>query len=450
MLVSPEVDCDIDDLQAKSTAWVSHPATKNVATCDRPEPLPSLMTPLFRGRCISVTPATDSNALRFTLRSAKEIRSFDLPPTQAAPGLGDWIEAGDEICRLLTPNRTPERSTRWMDQVLDPRRLHGTRTRAQVEAAIREFFTSRDFLETRTPLLVPCPGMEPHIRPYRLEDGAYLPTSPEFAMKRLLAGGLERIFQICPAFRSEPFSSTHHPEFTMLEFYRAHASDEDLMRDVEELFAFIARKLLGREELPFQGRSISVATPWPRLRVRDLFRDWAQVDLLACPRAEDLARECRRLGLVPAPEDTWDDLYFRIWLNRIEPNLPSDRACFVTRYPASQAALAVLDRDEDGSTWAKRFEVYAGGLELGNAFEELTDPVEQRRRFVEDMELRERTYGPSFPKAPLDEGFLHALTEGMPPSSGIALGVDRMVMLFADEPEIDRTLWLPSYRPEGQ
>ena len=143
--------------------------------------------------------------------------------------------------------------------------------------------------------------------------------------------------------------------------------------------------------------------------------------------------------------DTWDDLYFRIWLNRIEPGLPADQAVFVFRYPPSQAALSVVDADPDGTPWARRFEAYAGGLELCNAFEELTDPVEQRRRFVADMAARASAYGPSFPANPLDEGFLHALEEGMPPSAGIALGVDRMVMLFADEPDLDYTLWLPSY-----
>jgi len=294
--------------------------------------------------------------------------------------------------------------------------------------------------------------MEPHIRPFKLETGAYLPTSPEFAMKRLLAGGLERIFQICPAFRLEPNSTTHHPEFTMLEFYEAYASYEQLMEQVEQLFAHVARAVLGceagKEKLVFEGREISVATPWPRLSVRDLFAELAGVDLVACRDTDSLRTHCERLGTGWSPEDTWDDLYFRIWLNIIEPRLPADRAVFVTRYPESQAALARVDSDEDGSRWARRFELYAGGLELGNAFEELTDPIEQRRRFIEDMELRHRQYGDAFPPNPIDEGFLEALEEGMPPASGIAIGVDRMVMLFAGENDIDQTFWLPGYAGE--
>jgi lysyl-tRNA synthetase class 2 len=296
--------------------------------------------------------------------------------------------------------------------------------------------------------------MEPHIRPFFVRTHAtpdesapfpptFLPTSPEFAMKRLLTGGLERIFQLSPAFRDEPRSVTHSPEFTMLEWYRAYAGYEDIMRDTEELFAYLATELFGEPVFEFGGRKISVQTPWPRLRVRDLFLELTGVDLTRSTTAADLARDCARLGLsANLEQENWDDLYFKIWLNLIEPKLPEDRAVFVTRYPESQAALAVVDSDPDGSRWARRFEAYAGGIELGNAFEELTDPIEQRKRFVKDMELREKLYGPSFPKTPLDEGFLEALAEGMPPAGGIAMGVDRMVMLLANEPDIAFTQWL--------
>jgi lysyl-tRNA synthetase class 2 len=328
--------------------------------------------------------------------------------------------------------------------------------RSKVEAGIREFFCSQGFLETRTPLLVACPGMETDIRPLEIKSWSqerarplspedqgkrFLPTSPEFAMKRLLAGGLERIFQICPAFRDEPRSSTHNPEFTLLEWYRSWAGYEDIMRDTEELFEFLARKLFGQPAIPFQGKKVSVKTPWPRLKIRDLFLERG-IDLVKLSSRDQLAEACSRLGLKTSADDTWNDIYFRIWLNEIEPKLPADRAVFVTRYPASQAALAVVDSDPDGSRWARRFELYAGGLELGNAFEELTDPDEQRKRFVRDMEARVRAYGPEFPPCPIDEDFLGALAEGIPPSGGIAVGVDRMVMLFADEAEIRYTYWL--------
>ncbi len=366
-------------------------------------------------------------------------------PTHAQ--VGDIVEFKDGQLEVLTENRAPGRKTTWLARTLDPRRLRALRIRDQVENGIREHFRQQGFHETRTPLLVQCPGMEPHIRPFRTESGAYLPTSPEFAMKRLLVGGLEKIFQICPSFRKEPFSSTHHPEFTLLEWYRAYAGYEDIMADTEQLFARIAQTISGKLSFTYQGREIDLTPPWPRLKVRDLFQELVSVDLVENRSVVQLASECRRLGLSTDPSDTWDDLYFRIWLNLIEPRLPADRAVIVLRYPVSQAALAVVDSDSDGSPWAKRFEVYAGGLELGNAFEELTDPIEQRRRFIEDMELRTKIYGPAFLKNPLDEEFLGALEEGMPPSAGIAMGVDRIAMLFADEPEIEKTLWMGSYAP---
>jgi lysyl-tRNA synthetase class 2 len=366
-------------------------------------------------------------------------------PQSGAACLGDLVEWTGQKLRVLTPNRSGGDGQAWLKRVLDPRRQKGVRVRRQVEDAIRAFFRAQDFFETRTPLLVPCPGMEPHIRPFRAGPRGFLPTSPEFAMKRLLVGGLERIFQLSPAFRAEPESRTHHPEFTMLEWYRAYAGYEAIMADTEALIEHLARTLFGEPIIPWQGQRIDVRAPWPRLRVRDLMQEHAGVDLVRAVDAAALARECARLGLITAPGDTWDDLFFRIWLNCVEPRLPADRAVLVTRYPKSQAALAVVDRDPDGSEWARRFEVFAGGLELGNAFEELTDPVEQRARFEKDMALRARTYGAEFPVNPLDEEFLAALAEGMPPAGGIAVGVDRLVMLCADESDIDYTLWLKSF-----
>jgi lysyl-tRNA synthetase class 2 len=320
----------------------------------------------------------------------------------------------------------------WKSHIQNPRRQHALKVRDKTEAGIRTFFRERGFIETRTPLLVASPGMEPHIRPIEIKTNTsrvFLPTSPEFAMKKLLAGGLTQIFQICPAFRDEPLSTTHHPEFTMLEWYRAHATEHDIKKDTE---------------ITFQGKKISVKTPWPRLRTRDLFKEITEIDLVKSATPQALAKDCARLGIQTSAADTWDDLYFKIWLNCIEPKLPHDQAVFVTRYPASQAALAVVDKDPDGSLWARRFEAYAGGLELANAFYELTDPIEQRKRFEKDMELRAQTYGPEFLPNPIDEEFMRALKEGLPPSAGIALGVDRLVMLLADEPEIAYTIWLES------
>lgn len=373
--------------------------------------------------------------------------SFNLTPEMAEDlRVGDIVEVdirpAAPSVRVLTPTLRPG-SLKWNSRILDSRRLKALKVRAAVEAGIREFFTARDFLETRTPLLVPSPGMEIHIRPFQLSSGAFLPTSPEFAMKRLLVGGLEKIFQVCPSFRSEPKSSTHHPEFTMLEWYRAYDTLETIQKDTESLVEFLANKLNGKPEIQFQGNTISVKTPWPRLRVRDLYRGIGIE--LPTETCETLHAHCRRLSVSTDKKDTWDDLYFRIWLNVLEPSLPKNHAVFIERYPPSQAALAVLDRDPDGSVWAKRFEFYIAGLELGNAFEELTDAQEQRARFIRDMEERKGIYGDRFLPSPLDEDFLGALEEGLPPSGGIAVGVDRLVMLLADEPVLEKTIWLESF-----
>jgi lysyl-tRNA synthetase class 2 len=394
----------------------------------------------LRGRCVQLTP--------LKIRNQSGLHDARVDAAGLGISVGDVVEFKNGKVTRLTPNL--KGTSKWMDHVLDPRRLKGLKARQQVESGIREFFGKKHgFLEVRTPLLVPSPGMEPHIRPYTagpLAKGqdAYLPTSPEFAMKRLLSGGLEKIFQMSPCFRSQPLSRTHHPEFLMLEWYRAYAGYEEIMRDTEELICFLAKKIYGKPVIPQQGRKIRVKTPWPRLAIRDLFEEMTGVDLVKSASRNALAEECRRLGIQVGTKESWDDLYFKIWLDLIEPKLPADQAVLVYGYPPSQAALSVLTQDQDGNSWAKRFEVYAGGYELGNAFEELTDAREQRRRFESEMAIRARTYGDAFPPNPVDEGFLGALEEGMPPSGGIAVGVDRLIMLLADEPDIEYTIWLPS------
>lgn len=341
----------------------------------------------------------------------------------------------------------------FRSRVSDKRRQNGVKTRTRVENAIRSFFLTRGFDEVRTPLLVESPGMEPYIRPIelKLEAGrAFLPTSPEFAMKKLLAGGLEKIFQMGPCFRLEPVSRTHFPEFTMLEWYEAHRNYFELMQTTEQMVEAVAMAVHGKPQFEFNGSEIDVRTPWKRITIEELFQEFAGHDLRRHPSWDGLNETCKRLRLTPEASinnDTWDDLFFKIWLNTIEPRLPQDRAVIVHRYPPPQAALSVLEQDSDGTRWARRFEVFIGGLELANAFEELRDPREQRERFVKDMQLRQQVFGDAFPPNPIDEEFISALEEGLPPTSGIALGVDRLIMLAANEPDIDRTFWLSPYLP---
>ncbi len=395
------------------------------------------------GRVIGIHPGAQGIELEIrNLRGTTQV-PLNAPTSGPKPVLGDIVEVKDAGIQVLTPNRAGG-SMKKMESVLNPRRLAALKVRNQVEAFIRLFFLSRDFLETRTPLLVPSPGMEPHIRPFRLESGAFLPTSPEFAMKRLLVGGLERIFQISSSFRFEPVSPIHHPEFQMLEWYRAYSGYESIMKDTEELFEFIAKKKNGSPVIRFGQDEIDLKTPWPRTTVRELFLQHTGLKISEDLPIHALRTYCEKQGH-PAPADaSWDDLYFLIWLNEIEPKLPKNRPLIIYHYPPSQAALAVTEIGSDGHRWAKRFEFYIAGIELGNAFEELTDPVEQRARFENDQKVRREVYGNQYPESPIDEDFLEALAEGMPPSGGIAVGVDRMVQLFANEPELEKTLWLAS------
>ncbi len=318
-----------------------------------------------------------------------------------------------------------------------------------VERTIREFFWSHSYIEVRTPLLVQSPGMEPHIKPIELkraddQAATFLPTSPEFAMKKLLARGLERIFQICSSFRDEPRSREHHPEFTMLEFYEVNLSLEGLQNRVEDLFRRICLELHQSDTFQFQGKSISLAGPWKRFRVVDLFQEFLAIDLRTHETSLSLYEVCKKHQIFAEPEEPWDDLYFKLWLNLIEPKLPTDQAYFVTHYPLSQSSLCNPVIDERGYAWANRFEVYVGMLELGNAFDELRDPEKQRANFLKDQKIRAETYGSLYPTSPIDEELLQSI-EKMPPTSGIALGVDRICMLMLDAQSIDEVLPLQSY-----
>lgn len=386
------------------------------------------MKPKIHGRCIQIS------ADQITLINESGVARYPKPKTELKFKVGDILELSEHGIQILTAQQCANISLNFQERILHPRRLKAMRVRAQVEAFIRDFFRNKNFHEVRTPLMGHSAGMEAHIDPFQLKTGQYLASSPEFAMKKLLVGGLEKIFQICPAFRDEPFSKHHRPEFTMLEFYRAYSDYEAIMQDFENLVEKMVFQMNGSAFIEFEAQKISVQSPWPRLKVNDLFREFLQIDLAVESTVEKLAIRAKNLN-VKCDNDSWDEIYFRLWLEFIEPRLPKDRAVFVTHYPASQAALANLTHDG----WAKRFEAYMGGLELCNGFDELTDAVEQRRRFEEEIRLRKNLYNK---ENRLDESFLLALNEGMPPSGGVAVGLDRLVMLMADEPDIEFCFWL--------
>jgi lysyl-tRNA synthetase class 2 len=313
------------------------------------------------------------------------------------------------------------------------------RRRTLLTQAVRAFFTARGYWEVETPYAVPTPGEEVHLRAFRTEhrqpDGTaralFLHTSPEFAMKRLLVAGAGPIFQFARVWRNEQDSRTHAPEFTLLEWYRPGAGIGDLMDEVEQLLRAVLPPVV-----TFAGARIDLAQV-DRVTVQDAFDRFVGADLLAT--GEDPRALAAAAGVTLRPGETWEDLFFRLLLDHVEPQLGRNRPAFLTHYPIAQAALARPSPDDPRV--AERFELFAGGMELANAFIELTDPAEQRRRFIADRARRHALTGTR--DWPLDEDFLAALDHGLPPCGGVALGFDRLAMLAADARSIDLVQFLP-------
>jgi lysyl-tRNA synthetase class 2 len=317
--------------------------------------------------------------------------------------------------------------------------------RERVLDTIRSFFKGRGFREVETPLLVAHPGMEPHLEVFESQlvtargarARAFLTTSPEYAMKKLLAAGLERVFQLCKAFRNrEEISAGHNPEFTILEWYRAGADYGAIMEDCQELLLALIGATRGGAELTYRGDVVDCRAPWPRLSVREAFLRHAGVDL---ERPGQLEAAARARGYAVDEATTEEQLYHQLFLNGVEPRLGRGRPTILYDYPIEMAALARPKPSDP--RYAERFELYVAGVELGNAFSELTDPVEQRRRLEREREERRRAGRVLYD---IDDDFIAALEAGVPPSAGIAVGVDRLVMLLADRPSIRDVLWFPA------
>ncbi len=318
-------------------------------------------------------------------------------------------------------------------------RLPFLRRRALLTQAVRAFFAARGYTEVETPYAVAAPGEEVHLSAFATErlapDGVrkklWLHTSPEFAMKKLLAGGAGRIFQIARVWRNGEAGELHAPEFSMLEWYRPGADMREL---IAETFSLV------RAVLPPVVRCRGVETDlatFETLTLADAFSRYVGADLLAT--ANNPAALAAQAGARLRDGETWEDLFFRLLLERIEPRIGRARPTFLTHWPAAQAALA--RRDPSDPRVAERFELFVCGIELANAFVELTDPAEQRARFEADRARRHALTGKD--DWPLDEDFLAALESGLPACAGIALGFDRLAMLASGADRIDQVLWLP-------
>jgi lysyl-tRNA synthetase class 2 len=325
----------------------------------------------------------------------------------------------------------------WHPESLAARLPFLTRRTALIRA-VRGFFDDRGYTEVETPYAVPAPGEEVHLRAFATtrehpdgrQEKLWLNTSPEFAMKRLLVAQAGPIFQFARVWRNGEASALHAPEFTMLEWYRPNAGMDDLINETTALL---------QQVLPPVVHCRGVTTDLSRverLTVAEAFDRHVGVDLLAI--GEDAAALAAAAEVRLRDDETWEDLFFRLLLDRVEPHIGRGHPTFLTHWPAAQAALA--RRDPMDPRVAERFELFVCGLELANAFVELTDSAEQRARFQADRHRRQAMSGPDWE---LDEDFLAALEHGMPPSAGIALGFDRLAMIASGADRIGQVLWLP-------
>jgi lysyl-tRNA synthetase class 2 len=321
--------------------------------------------------------------------------------------------------------------------------------RQQIVAALRRWFAGQGFIEVETAALQVSPGNETHLHAFATEligtggerQPLYLRTSPEFACKKLLAAGETRIVEFAKAFRNRERGALHHPEFTMLEWYRANEPYDVLMDDCAALLVETARAA-GAKEFRFRGKTIDPLAAPEHVTVAEAFARLAGIDLLATIRggqgdSRALSAQAAKAGVTTTTDDSWGDIFSRILAERVEAHLGNGRATILYEYPMPLAALA---RTKPGSdSVAERFELYACGVELANAFGELTDATEQRARFTAAMNEKERIHGERYP---IDEDFLDALVR-MPPASGIALGFDRLVMLATGAQHIEQVIWTP-------
>lgn len=316
--------------------------------------------------------------------------------------------------------------------------------RAEFTQKIRNFFNESDFLEVETPILTPIPGMEPHLTPFETllktphgQMSLYFNHSPELQMKKLLSTehGFSKIFNLTKVFRNgEIGGPLHNPEFTMLEWYRLNADYTNIMTDCESLIKYLVKS----PTLNYQNHTIDLSTPWERITTQELFQKYCDIDLLENRDFETLKNTAIQKGYDVNGCLDWDDIFFKIFLNHIEKNLGFKKPTFVYDYPITQAALAKKSNKEP--FFAERFELYIAGIELANAFSELTDADEQRQRLNEEQALRRKLGKTVFD---IDEEFLAALESITEPAAGIALGLDRLFMILMNKKSIEEVILFP-------
>ena len=336
---------------------------------------------------------------------------------------------------------------RYLDLVANPEVATVFHRRSLLIREVRQFFDQRGFLEVETPMMQAVAGgaaARPFITHHNaLDMDLYLRIAPELYLKRLLVGGLERVYEINRNFRNEGIDTRHNPEFTMLEFYQAYADYHDLMILTEEFLPHLCRVLLGGEELTYQGVRINLSPPWPRLTVVEALRKVGGIPEEDLEGAERLRAVAAHRGIPVQAGWGWGKLVDALMAHLVEPHLV--QPTFLLDFPLELSPLARSQPDDP--RLAQRFELFVAGLELANAYTELNDPQEQRQRLEEQLRARE---GGDEEAHRMDEDFVRALEYGMPPAAGEGIGIDRLVMLFADSPSIRDVILFPQLRPKEQ
>jgi lysyl-tRNA synthetase class 2 len=336
---------------------------------------------------------------------------------------------------------------RYIDLIANPSVAELFRRRARIISEIRRFFDARGFLEVETPMMHPIPGgaaARPFVTHHNALDlSLYLRIAPELHLKRCVVGGLERVYEINRNFRNEGLSTQHNPEFTMLEFYQAYADYQDLMRLTEELLPQIVRTVCGGDTVTYQGREICFAPPWPRMSLEEGLVKLGGLSQKEVRSEEGLRAAAEASGIAVRAGWGWAKLLTELFEARVEEQLV--QPTFVTDFPAELSPLAKARADDP--RFVQRFELYVAGLEVANAYTELNDPREQRRRL--EAQARARAAGDEEAHS-MDEDFVRALEYGLPPTAGEGIGIDRLVMLLTDAPSIRDVILFPLLRPEAR
>jgi len=333
---------------------------------------------------------------------------------------------------------------RYLDLIANTETKSTFQVRSQVIAAIRQFLNQRGFLEVETPVLQPSAGgalARPFITHHHaLDQDFYLRIATELHLKRLIIGGFDKVYELGRIFRNEGISTKHNPEFTMLESYEAYADYNDVMNMVEEMVSSVAQQILDKDKVEFAGNTIDFKMPWQRIGLREAIQEHSGIDFVQYPNVDLLRVKMKEIGLEVDPQKNWAKLVDELISTFVKPNII--QPTFVFDYPVSMSPLAKTKPGEERVV--ERFQAFAGGgIELANAYTELNDPIEQRKRFEEQFKERQ---GEDEERWSIDEDFLLALEYGMPPTGGLGLGIDRLVMLLTDQQSIREVIFFPQLK----